>query len=211
MQSTCPECGARPSSPLSCQACGALLEPARDATPFELLGEPVRYDVDAAALRPRLLRLARRIHPDFFAGAGADLRRRAEENSALLNAAFELLGDDARRADWLVRSLGGPSEEEERGMPAPFLAEVLEWNEAIESARDAAPGAPERAALDELEARLRAERAQVLLRIGELLTPLPPRGAPALIEARRKLNAARYLERALQEISELRLVQARAR
>jgi len=208
--SPCPACGAALASPLACETCGALLEVPRGADPFALLGETPRFDLDDSALRKRLLALSRRVHPDFFAASPTD-RARAEENTALLNKAHEVLADPFRRADWLVRHLGGPAEEESRDMPPEFLAEVLEWNEAIDEARSAPPDSPERRGLETLGAALEAERTACNARIAALLVPLPAAGATALKDARRELNAARYLGRALRQIRELRLDRAHAR
>jgi len=137
------------------------------------------------------------------------LRALAERNTAELNVAEGLLSDDASRADLLVKWLGGPDELAERQMPQAFLLEVLEWNEALDEARTAPPGSPARAALDELEQRLSAERRLALERIAQRLAPLPAPGAAALTDVRRELNAVRYLERTLSTLSKLRLEQAR--
>ena len=205
----CSACGKTPRTPLLCESCGALLAPLAPPTPFEALGvEPV-FALDLAALQQRLVSLSRALHPDFFAAASAETRRRAEDNTAALNAAFQVLADDSRRADWLVQALGGPRENEERSMPGRFLQEVLEWNEAIDEAQGAPAESAARAVLDTLEPRLRQEREVAMQAVAERLTPLPERGAAALREVRQRLNAVRYLDRALREIGELRLAAAR--
>jgi molecular chaperone HscB len=205
----CPSCGAELSTPLVCEACGALLAPGTPPTPFEALGLAPAYALDVGAARRRLLALSRAAHPDFHANAGDETRRRAEDNTAALNAAFRILSDDVRRADWLVRALGGPGEDEERAMPAAFLHEVLEWNEAIEAARDAEHDSAARAELATLATRLEGERAGSMQRIGSALDPLPATGSPALRKVRQELNAVRYLDRALREIRELSLTAPR--
>ena len=89
-------------------------------------------------------------------------------------------------------------------MPPAFLMEVLEWNEALEEARDS--GASELpAALTELEPTWNDERAATLRKAIEQLTPFPERDAPCLANVRRDLNAVRYLDRALRELETLRL------
>ncbi len=201
----CPACGASPASPLACERCGELLEPRTPPTPFAVLGLEPSFAVDQQGLKKRMLALSRALHPDFHAGADAETRRLAEDHSAALNAAYALLSDDARRAEWLVRELGGPREDEERTLPGAFLQEVLEWNEAIEEARASAPGSPERAALAPLTRQLRDARAQGLQGVARLLTPLPAPGAAALRAVRQELNALRYLERVLRELGELAL------
>ena len=204
----CSSCGAELETPLACSACGALFS-ARDAaqggapTPFAILGLPLGYALDRELLRRRLLAASRSMHPDFFAGRPEQAL--AEENTALLNAAHALVADDARRAEWLVRHAGGPSETEERSMPQAFLLEVMDWNEALEEARASAPGSRARAALAGLERDLRERRRAALGALAELLDPLPAAGAAQLRSARQQLNAVRYLDRALEQLAELRL------
>lgn len=204
----CPACNAPLETPVACASCGSVHDVAESATPFELLGLAPGFVVDARDLRRRLTRFSRLVHPDFFSAAEPHVRERAERNSARLNAAFETLHDDVRRADWLVAHLGGPSEEAERSMPKPFLLEVLEWNEVLEEARAASKPDPRVDALaDDLDAR----RAESLSAITKLLEPLPARGSEALTSARRELNAVRYLDRALRTIEALRLAHAERR
>lgn len=210
-EESCPKCWAALSTPLFCETCLELLEPGDARSPFETLGVQRGYELNAMALRKRLLALSRRMHPDFFAGADAATRARAQRNTAELNAAFEILSDEFRRADWLVRSLGGPGEDEERQLPVEFLSEVLEWNEAVEEARSAGPDAPAHPALAELDRKLRAEREAAMREISDMLSPLPDAHASELARVRRRLNAVRYLDRTLHEIAELKLAQASSR
>jgi molecular chaperone HscB len=202
---TCPKCWAALETPLFCETCQHLLEPSQAVSPFRALGVETSYDLNAMALRKRLLALSRRLHPDFHANADARTRDLAERNSAELNAAFEILSDDVRRADWLVRSLAGPSDEEERSMPPEFLAEVLEWNETIEAARGGADDPAQRAALAVLEKTLADERARLMDAVARELSPLPAARSESLRVVRRHLNAVRYIDRARRELAELAL------
>jgi molecular chaperone HscB len=206
---TCPACRSSLASPLGCTACGALAAPEGEPTPFEVFGLAPSFSVDGVELKKRLLRLGRVLHPDYFGAADEATRALAERNTARLNQARDVLGDPAARADWLVRHLGGPDENEQREMPKAFLLEVLEWNEALEAARDSAPGSRERAALLGLDQALRTQRAAALKTLEKLLEPLPARGAPALREARAQLNALRYLDNTLAQIQALSLPAAR--
>jgi len=206
----CAHCAAPLETPLVCGACGRLNRIETDPSPFEVLGVPVSQALDVPDLRRRLLRFTRLAHPDYFATGPAAERERAERATALLNHAFETLSDEIARADFLVRHLGGPDENEERQMPRDFLAEVLEWNEVFEEARSD-PRAASTARLAELEADLSSRREQALRKLAELLDPLPDRGDDALRRARRALNALRYVDRALAEIGDLRLARAEAR
>ena len=93
-------------------------------------------------------------------------------------------------------------------MPQAFLAEVLEWNETLEQARNS-PATPEqRARLEALGRNLAEERVRSLQSVAAQLTPLPLRASPPLREVRARLNAIRYLDRALFELEGLRLAHA---
>lgn len=177
----------------------------RQVSPFELFSMEPAAEIDGERLRRRLTALTRRVHPDFFATASPEEQARAQASAAELNGAFELLSDESRRIDWLIEQGGGPSSELERQMPQAFLIEVLEWNETLDSARQGAPAALKALAplALELKARLEAERAA----LRRLLTPLPAQGAPQYRDARRTLNAVRYLERAAAECAERQLAQ----
>lgn len=207
----CPACNATLETPLACGVCGALIEVDGEFDPFAVFGLERKWAVDAQDLSKRLLRFGRLVHPDYYAAAGEAARALAERNTASLNEAHELLSNDFRRADWLVRALGGPSESDERQMPQAFLMEVLEWNETLDEARGAAEGSAERAALDGLGETLDSERIDTMQRIGDLLTPLPDAGSAHLTDLRRELNAVRYLDRALRELKALRLQNAGSR
>jgi molecular chaperone HscB len=211
MSTRCPKCGQELETPLGCSSCGVLFSPQPSPGPFEVFGLAPAFAIDAKALKQRLLKLSRLLHPDYYAASDATTRATAERNTALLNESYELLADPVQRADWLVRSLGGPAEGEQRGMPKAFLVEVLEWNETLDAARESQPGSAQRAALAQLDTTLRGQREDTLKTLGALLTPLPPRAAPALPEARAQLNALRYLEKTLADIEALSVEQATTR
>lgn len=212
---SCPSCGAELETPLACVACGALFSPRPEPTPFEAFGLAPGFDVDAAELKRRLLRFSRAMHPDYFGAAAGEARARAERNTAQLNAAYDVLADPARRADWLVRRLGGPSEREAREVDPAFLAEVLEWNETLDAARGSARGSPPPAEVERLAAALASEREARLARVARALTPLPSAQdgglAAKLAAVRRELNELRYVDRALADVASLRVEHAASR
>ncbi|MAF65508.1 MAG: hypothetical protein CMJ84_07605 [Planctomycetes bacterium] len=210
-QSGCPYCEQRLETPFCCVSCGQLFRPAEEPTPFEAFGLPLNYGLDGEELDRRLLRFSRLVHPDFFATAPEEQRRIAEESTAALNGAFEILSDDARRADWVIGALGGPSAQEEKQLPREFLMEVLEWGERIEEARESPPGSETRAALDGLVSTLSRRRGQSLSQLNAALVPPPTERDPRLTEARHRLNAVHYLGRALAQLEALRLEQASSR
>ena len=203
--SHCPFCEAPLETPLVCTSCETLLPTSAAISPFAVFGLPPSWVVVSDDLERRLLKYSRLMHPDFFVTAAPEQRELAESGSAELNSAHEVLSDPLARGEWLVRHLGGPSEAEERQMPQAFLVEVLDWNETLEDAAGAAAGSPEWQALEELEGTLRARREGLFETIRGLLQPLPAEGAEALVEVRRSLNAARYVDKSLAELTNLRL------
>jgi molecular chaperone HscB len=205
----CPRCSKPTETPLGCLACGTLFDLENDPDPFTALGLEPGFRIDKENLRRRVLRLSRLVHPDFFATAGEAERARAERASAILNAAHATVSDDVARADQLVEILGGPSEDAERAMPKEFLLEVLEWNEFLEEARASRSVSDEK--LQGLRRELGERRSTAIEAVSRLLEPLPAHEAPGLREARRELNAIRYVDRALGDIEALQLSRAEAR
>ncbi|QDU83654.1 hypothetical protein Pla163_07530 [Planctomycetes bacterium Pla163] len=199
-QAACERCGRPLESTVACLECGALLR-TDEEDPFRAFGIERAFEVDAKLLRKKLLKLQRATHPDFFATQGEAEREAAERATSSLNAAFEILSDDLRRADWLVSAQGGPSRDDERQMPQAFLMEVMEWNEVLEEARDGGTGDPN--ALATLTSDLDAARTTELAGLERDLTPLPAAGDERLRTVRRRLNALRYIDRALGEIGTL--------
>ncbi|MHC4375543.1 MAG: Fe-S protein assembly co-chaperone HscB [Planctomycetota bacterium] len=201
MDVACSACGAPLQSLLICADCGAVQDVGGGLDPFAVLGLARTFEVDVADLRKRLLRLSRQLHPDFYAGEDESARELATRNSAELNAAYPRLEDVVRRAELLVELGGGPDASEERQMPQAFLMEVMEWNEALEELREGsdADGA------DALRAELTEQREELVDALGAGLTPLPPEGDAAYRSLRQALNAIRYVDRVLGELSEIRL------
>lgn len=192
---TCPSCGAGLETPLACGACGVLIETTYCIDPFAVLGLEPSVDVDDADLRKRLRRFTRLVHPNFFALEAADQQLLSERNNAILNRAYDVVGDAPSRASSLVESLNGPSEKDLGAMPQAFLMEVMEWNETLDESE---PGSP---ALAALEAELHTHRDSLVTQISTSLTPLPEAGAKSLADTRKLLNALRYIDRALARVT----------
>lgn len=165
--------------------------------------------IDRGVLRKRLLKLQRLMHPDFHGQAGETQQEIAEHNTAELNSAYEVLHDEAKRASFLIRHLGGPTESGERQMPQAFLMEVMEWNDTLESLQAGAKGSGAKQAgsqAAELYAELSVERVRVLDELLDALDDaLQPDAKPDLVSLRRQSNAIRYIDRALTEASQIRL------
>jgi len=192
-------------SPLACGACEHIFPVPETLSPFEVFGmEPVAH-IDRGVLRKRLLKLQRLLHPDFHGQAGDAKQELAEHNTAELNAAYEVLHDEAKRASFLIQHLGGPNESAERQMPQAFLMEVMEWNEALEELRDAGDGEAAKARAQELHEELKVERVRLLDELLDGLHDALGGDTVDLVHLRKQSNAIRYIDRALKEASELQL------
>ena len=162
--------------------------------PFETLGLPCRFDLDSGLVRRAWLQASAALHPD---RAGGDPLEEAgiARRSAFLNSARRTLDDPERRAEALLRLLGGQAKEEDKSLPDGFLMEMMSVREELE----AAAGDPGR--LDELERWANAQRAGFIDRVGGQFAKCadsPDAGVMASI--RMELNAWRYIERMLEQI-----------
>jgi len=98
---------------------------------FELYGLPVKFELDAAALRAKFLELSRTYHPDRFATAAEATRADALKRSAMNNDAYKILGDADRRMAYLLKLKGALEEEEKYTLPPAFLMEMMDLNEVV--------------------------------------------------------------------------------
>lgn len=157
---------------------------------FDILGLPPQFALARAEIDRAYRKRVAAMHPDLAMGADP------EAGAARLNEAREVLLDAERRAAALLARLGGPGPED-RALPLGFLGRIMERRETIEEALTSDPGA----ARQELDRAL-ADRGSYI----ELLTPMFERaqGSPdpgLLAEIRRQLNAWRYIERLIEQLS----------
>jgi molecular chaperone HscB len=164
--------------------------------PFDILGLPPTFDLTREQIERAYLAASRRLHPDLV-GAGPQEQAAAQASSARLNEAAGVLRDPEARASALVARLGGPSKEADKSLPDGFLQDILDVRMEIEAAR----GDP--AARDRWEAWAGEQRLAYAARCSELLgragATTPP-DAGCLREARRTLNAWRYIERLIEQL-----------
>ena len=166
-------------------------DPADD--PFELLGLPPAFELDAESLRRTVRRRIARLHPDRVTDPVE--REHAVRMVARLNEALVILQDDERRANVLLSRLGGAAASEDRSLPPAFLMEILEIREDMEQA--VASGEPaertrvENWANSERE-RLRADVAKLFGRLSD--------GDDCASEIRLQLNVWRYIERMIEQL-----------
>lgn len=159
--------------------------------PFAALGLERRFDLKPADVQQAFLTRSVDVHPDLSGGAD-DV-----EPAADLNLARKILVDPELRADALLRLLGGPTREQERGLPAGFLEEMMELRERIDA--EIASGEEGVRARWESWAvgkrRLHEARAASLFRT---LSEPPRHGELGAIRV--ELNAWRYIERLIEQL-----------
>lgn len=141
----CPSC-ARPQEPrLICSQCGTPL--AADLDLFAALQLPRLLQIDLANLENAYHALGRRIHPDRFASASAEIRAASLRATALVTRAYRTLRDPVSRGLYWLELHGHKLADNNKQVP-PDLAElVFEVQEQLSELRAArgedGAGAPE--------------------------------------------------------------------
>lgn len=106
---------------------------------FVLFGLPERQALDRAQLDERRRCLQAEVHPDRFAREGAAAQRLALQWAVRVNEAHARLKDPLERAAYLCELRGVPIDAERNtAMPTAFLAQQMQWREALDEAGDAA-------------------------------------------------------------------------
>ncbi len=198
---TCWKCQQPVEGSLRC-ACGALQPVPPGANPFALLGFAPRFTLPAPELERRFRELSFQVHPDRFALADPRERRIALERSTALNDAQRTLRDPVRRAEALLAlrrgaepdGPGGPPDARTERLPIEFLEEVLSLREELAEGQRAG----DRAAVDRLVARVRAQRESALRDLARLLDSETPPPSD-LDRAREAIAQLRYCDRFVEE------------
>lgn len=103
---------------------------------FSILGLPKAFFLDHQRLRKKYLDLSRMYHPDhhLYASASDDIAA-LEEMAGLANQAYQTLSDPDQRMMHILQLEGYPLEGSGVQLPADFLMEMMELNEAWEEAK----------------------------------------------------------------------------
>lgn len=164
--------------------------------PFEQFELPRDFDIDLFDLEKRYLAAAARSHPDRFTD---DVQKRdAEQRSARLNQARDVLRDDERRARALLALHDPQSTSDDKSLPDGFLMDILETREMLEEA--IASDDPDQQA--KIEQWAQQQRTQYRQQIADLFAQFSRDQNPeALTAIRLQLNAWRYIERLLEQLA----------
>ena len=103
---------------------------------FSTFDLPIAFAVDRALLAGRYRELQAAVHPDRFVTATDADKRVAMERAVEVNEAFTTLKDPVRRAMHLLALVNiDGMDEKNTSMPFDFLAEQIEWREALADAK----------------------------------------------------------------------------
>lgn len=192
----CGTCAGPLDSPVLCQTCGELQLNER-LSHFELLGLPPSFELDADDLRRRFIQISRKVHPDRLSVADSTAQTAGLRVSAQLNAAYEILADPLRRAEYLLELSGGSSSAADKSVPQDVLMKSLTQREELEDAR----AAGDESVVAALRARVAREYEQYCERIFALARQLP--GDEALRKSLRlELNTVKYYTRFREQAQE---------
>ena len=161
---------------------------------FDRLGLPRRFALDAAAVEREYLARSRALHPDYHRLGSSAEQAASTELSAGLNEAYTTLKDPFRRAEYLLKLQGGPSAGELKDVPPEFLEEMLDLRMEIAGLTADSPAAAA------MEKQLAQRRDALLSRVGDLLDGTSP---DRLTEARRLLNATKYVQNLVRDLRAL--------
>ena len=136
------------------------------------------------------------LHPDLNA-TGDDSGRAM----AALNEGRRQLENPEARADVLLRRFGGPAAADERALPAPFLAEMMDVRQEIEAAMSDPADRPR--ARSHWESWARERRCEAIAEVSRMFSGVPAEGGlrdAALRRIRVRLNQWRYVERLIEQL-----------
>jgi DnaJ-domain-containing protein 1 len=190
----CVGCGSPRVSPAVCEECGELFDIPQD--PFALFGLARSWSFDSAALEARYSALLRAFREK--SARRDDLRDRAEEAVAALDAARRRLSDPLERAQYLLVAFGG-AEREKPIRKREFQSEVMEFEQGAAAAQQGKD--PARLTSVVLEAE--EKQATAIMAAGQSFTRLERSLVEEVSAAADALAEARFWRRKVDELRAL--------
>ena len=162
---------------------------------FELFDIPVQLRVDTQSLSSRFFALSREFHPDFHAQADAAKRNEVLEKSALLNRAWKTFQQPDETIKYVLQLKGLLEEEEKHALPADFLMEVMDINEALMD--------PEENTREKLEKRIVELNTEIYAPVKELVENYQENSTPpeALLRVKDWYYKKKYLDRIRRQLA----------
>ncbi|XP_018429371.1 PREDICTED: iron-sulfur cluster co-chaperone protein HscB, mitochondrial [Nanorana parkeri] len=123
------------TSELFCPSCRSLQPPDNTKDFFQILHCDRSFDVNIQELQKKYRNLQRLLHPDYFSQKSQDELDISDQQSSLVNKAYNTLLSPLSRGIYLLGLHGITfAEGTEGGVDTPFLFEVLEVNEQLNEA-----------------------------------------------------------------------------
>lgn len=104
---------------------------------FELFEMPMSLSPDAAAVKKQFYKLSKQYHPDRLALTDEAAKTEVLQKAAMVNDAYKTLSDADKTMAYVLRYFQLVEEEEKYELPASFLMEMMELNEAVSDYEDA--------------------------------------------------------------------------
>ena len=166
------------------------------ASPFELLGLPVTFDLDASDVDSALRAAGLKWHPDRFACAPVPEREHAEEQMAEFNVAHACLSNPLQRAIALLEVFACPYDPSGVNADPEFLMEMLEVKEELAMAKDG----DDSTALNKLIFDLRQREKRELMQLSQLFSTWESdqNRSQDLPKLQQLLNQLHYLARTIE-------------
>ncbi|CAG5130975.1 unnamed protein product [Candidula unifasciata] len=136
-QRHCWNCGrnTNPTRELFFCDCGVVQKPACELTYFDLMQLKPSFDIDTKSLGDMFRETQKRLHPDKFSGKKQEEIDLAQQQSALLNKAYNTLLKPLSRAIYLLELQNIEISEKDNFTDPQFLMEIMEINEQISAAK----------------------------------------------------------------------------
>ncbi|RUS90235.1 hypothetical protein EGW08_002016 [Elysia chlorotica] len=133
---TCWKCGSDtdPEKELFFCKCGVVQTIAPSITYFRLLDEEVTFDLDTKTLGVVFRKTQKLLHPDMFSSKSKEEQQFAEEQSSLLNKAYQTLLKPLSRAIYMLRLHNVTIDEKDTISDPDFLMDIMTFNEQIDEA-----------------------------------------------------------------------------
>ena len=168
---------------------------------FQLFGLPVTHQMDQQRLDAEYEKLSLETHPDFFTQAPPEEQQEAHRRSAQVNEGYRILGNESRRAAYLlgllVQQAEGGVELNQTALPDGFLQEMFFLQEELEEFDPAAD--PHHT--EKLRAQFRERLESVATERGQLFTEALREVRQETLQAiQTNLNCEKYLLRLMERL-----------
>uniref|UniRef100_A0A0B6ZYP6 J domain-containing protein n=2 Tax=Arion vulgaris TaxID=1028688 RepID=A0A0B6ZYP6_9EUPU len=117
--------------------CGVVQKPANELTYFDLMQMKPSFDIDIKRLGDIFKETQKKLHPDKFSGKTQAETDLAQQQSALLNKAYNTLQKPLSRAIYLLHLQNIDISEKDNFTEPEFLTEIMDINEQISNVHNA--------------------------------------------------------------------------